>query len=126
MKGWPVIYREKDFSCRDAAHINNPLGGMGMNGGIHDAVNLAENCRVFGAVPRWKIWEDMKGRDAVAIETVQAQALRNRAILNAENEAQRSAYYKELQDIVADERKHKEYVMRSAMITSLRELEKVE
>ena len=25
----------------DAAHINNPLGGMGMNGGIHDAVNLA-------------------------------------------------------------------------------------
>ena len=26
----------------DAAHINNPLGGMGMNGGIHDAVNLTE------------------------------------------------------------------------------------
>ena len=65
-------------------------------------------------------------RRKVAIETVQAQALRNRAILNAEDESQRSAYYKELQDIVADERKHKEYVMRSAMITSLRELEKVE
>src|SRR5262245_28734971 len=28
------------FLCGDAAHINNPLGGMGMNGGIHDAVNL--------------------------------------------------------------------------------------
>jgi 2-polyprenyl-6-methoxyphenol hydroxylase-like FAD-dependent oxidoreductase len=26
----------------DAAHINNPLGGMGMNGGIHDAFNLAD------------------------------------------------------------------------------------
>ena len=26
----------------DAAHINNPLGGMGMNGGLHDAFNLAE------------------------------------------------------------------------------------
>ncbi|NIM33361.1 MAG: FAD-dependent monooxygenase, partial [Pseudomonas stutzeri] len=26
----------------DSAHINNPLGGMGMNGGLHDAVNLAE------------------------------------------------------------------------------------
>ena len=26
----------------DAAHINNPLGGMGMNGGIHDALNLSE------------------------------------------------------------------------------------
>ena len=29
------------FLVGDAAHINNPLGGMGMNGGIHDAVNLA-------------------------------------------------------------------------------------
>ncbi len=26
----------------DSAHVNNPIGGMGMNGGIHDAVNLAE------------------------------------------------------------------------------------
>src|SRR6186997_63696 len=26
----------------DAAHINNPLGGMGMNGGIHDGFNLAQ------------------------------------------------------------------------------------
>ena len=28
------------FLAGDAAHINNPLGGMGMNGGIHDAINL--------------------------------------------------------------------------------------
>ena len=26
----------------DSAHVNNPIGGMGMNGGIHDAVNLAD------------------------------------------------------------------------------------
>ena len=26
----------------DAAHVNNPLGGMGMNGGIQDAFNLAD------------------------------------------------------------------------------------
>jgi len=24
----------------DSAHVNNPIGGMGMNGGIHDAMNL--------------------------------------------------------------------------------------
>ena len=30
------------FLAGDAAHINNPLGGMGMNGGIHDALNLAQ------------------------------------------------------------------------------------
>ena len=33
------------FLVGDAAHINNPLGGMGMNGGIHDAVNLADAAR---------------------------------------------------------------------------------
>ena len=26
----------------DAAHVNNPLGGMGMNFGIHDAISLAD------------------------------------------------------------------------------------
>ena len=30
------------FLAGDAVHLNNPLGGMGMNGGIHDAFNLAE------------------------------------------------------------------------------------
>ena len=115
------------FLAGDAAHINNPLGGMGMNGGIHDAVNLAEKLTsVWCGAPLENMGRYERQRRKVAIETVQAQALRNRAILNAENENQRSAYYKELQDIVADERKHKEYVMRSAMITSLRELEKVE
>src|SRR5919106_6779332 len=34
--------RGRVFLAGDAAHLNNPLGGMGMNGGIHDAFNLAE------------------------------------------------------------------------------------
>ena len=34
--------RNRVFLAGDAAHINNPLGGMGMNGGIHDAVSLSE------------------------------------------------------------------------------------
>jgi 3-(3-hydroxy-phenyl)propionate hydroxylase len=33
--------QQRAFLTGDAAHINNPLGGIGMNGGIHDAVNLA-------------------------------------------------------------------------------------
>jgi 3-(3-hydroxy-phenyl)propionate hydroxylase len=33
---------ERAFLAGDAAHLNNPLGGMGMNGGLHDALNLAE------------------------------------------------------------------------------------
>ena len=26
----------------DSAHVNTPIGGMGMNAGVHDAMNLAE------------------------------------------------------------------------------------
>ena len=35
-----TFQRGRAFLAGDAAHINNPLGGMGMNGGIHDAINL--------------------------------------------------------------------------------------
>ena len=62
----------------------------------------------------------------VAIETVQAQALKNRAILNTSNPEERLAYYDELRDTVEDPSKHKKYVMKSSMITSLRELESVD
>ncbi len=115
------------FLAGDAAHVNNPLGGMGMNGGIHDAMNLVEKLK--------KVWDgaalDLMGRyerqrRKVAIETVQAQALRNRAILNTSDPEQRAAYYTELRDTVEDPIRHKEYVMRSSMITSLRELQGVD
>jgi 3-(3-hydroxy-phenyl)propionate hydroxylase len=115
------------FLAGDAAHINNPLGGMGMNGGIHDAVNLVEKLeKVWHGASLETMGQYQRQRRKVAIETVQAQALRNRAILNASDENERLNYYSELEGIVADSRKHKEYVMKSSMITSLRELEKVD
>ncbi len=114
------------FLAGDAAHVNNPLGGMGMNGGIHDAINLVEKLiKVWHGAPLETMGRYERQRRKVAIETVQAQALRNRAILNASDPKQRLAYYAELRATVADKNKHKEYVMRSSMITSLRELEKV-
>ena len=115
------------FLAGDAAHVNNPLGGMGMNGGIHDAINLVEKLtKVWHGAPLETMGRYERQRRKVAIETVQAQALKNRAILNASDPKQRLAYYTELRATVADKSKHKEYVMRSSMITSLRELEEVD
>ncbi len=114
------------FLAGDAAHLNNPLGGMGMNGGIHDAVNLAEKlAQVWrGADPKL-MGRYERQRRKVAIETVQAQALRNRAVLKETDPEKRRAFHDELRATVDDPKKHFAYVMRSSMIQSLRDLEDV-
>ena len=36
----------------DAAHVNSPIGAMGMNSGVHDAMNLGGKlAAIFGVVP---------------------------------------------------------------------------
>lgn len=114
------------FLAGDAAHLNNPLGGMGMNGGIHDAVNLTEKlAAVIRGAPLATMARYERQRRKVAIETVQAQALRNRAILNESDPAKRRAHHDELRATADDPARHKAYVMRSSMIQSLRDLEDV-
>jgi len=41
-RGGPRFNKSRVLLAGDCAHVNNPIGGMGMNGGIHDAINLAE------------------------------------------------------------------------------------
>ena len=107
----------------DAAHLNNPLGGMGMNGGIHDAFNLAEKLTAVwnGADPALMARYGAERRK-VALEAVQAQTLRNRRMLNERDPEARAAYHDELRRTVADPAAHKAFLMRSSMIQSLRDL----
>ena len=115
------------FLAGDAAHLNNPLGGMGMNGGIHDAINLTDKLtEVWRGAPVSLMDRYERQRRKVAIETVQAQALRNRTVLNEKDPAKRDAYHDELRQIVSDKVKHTKYVLKSSMIQSLRDLEAVE
>jgi 3-(3-hydroxy-phenyl)propionate hydroxylase len=114
------------FLAGDAAHLNNPLGGMGMNGGIHDAVNLAEKlARVWRGEPMETMGRYERQRRKVALEVVQQQALRNRAILNARDAKVRQDFYDDLRRIAADPARHRAYVLRSSLIQSLRDLETV-
>ena len=67
----------------DAAHVNNPIGGMGMNGGIHDAVNLAGK---LAPVVHGEAGEDLldlysRQRRFAAVEYVQAQTIANKKLL---------------------------------------------
>lgn len=114
------------FLAGDAAHLNNPLGGMGMNGGIHDAVNLVEKLTaVWHGAPLTEMGRYERQRRSVALQTVQAQALRNRQILNARDPDERRAFHDELRTIASDPVQHKAYVMRSSMLQSLRDLDAV-
>ncbi len=114
------------FLTGDAAHLNNPLGGMGMNGGIHDAVNLTEKLvLVWRGAPLESIGRYERQRRKVAIDTVQSQSLRNRQIMAENDPEARRAYHDDLRAIAADPVRHKEYLMKSSMLQSLRDLEKV-
>jgi 3-(3-hydroxy-phenyl)propionate hydroxylase len=116
------------FLAGDAAHVNNPLGGMGMNGGIQDAINLTSKLiEVWhGRAPVESMGRYERQRRKAALDAVQAQTLRNRRIMNETDPAARKAYHDELRATVADPVQHKAYLMRSSMIESLRELESIE
>ena len=110
----------------DAAHVNNPLGGMGLNGGIHDAFNLAEKlAAVIRGAPLDTLERYSRQRRKVALDVVQQTALRNRAILNAQEPGSRRAYYDELRGIVGNPEKHRAYLLRTSMIESLRDVAKL-
>jgi 3-(3-hydroxy-phenyl)propionate hydroxylase len=115
------------FLAGDAAHINNPLGGMGMNGGVHDAFNLAGKlAQVWKRqAPPESMGRYGRQRRKVALDVVQAQAMRNRQILNQRDPAARAAYHAELRATVADPERQRAYLLRSSMIQSLRDLEEV-
>ena len=111
------------FLAGDAAHLNDPLGGMGMNGGIHDAINLTGKlAAVWQGADLSLMGRYERQRRKVAIETVQAQALRNRKVLNETDPARRAAYHGELRATVADAVANRAYTMKSSMLQSLRDL----
>ncbi len=104
----------------DAAHINNPLGGMGMNGGIHDAFNLAEKLiKVWHGGPDRLLDRYDRQRRAIAIEYVQAQALRNRAFLKEKDPALRKKGLDEMRRLADDPKACRDFLMRSSMLSSL-------
>ena len=105
------------FLIGDAAHINNPLGGMGMNGGIHDAVNLATRLAAVwrGEAEEPELDRFDKQRRLVTLETIQKTTIQNKKNLESPGDEFRET----LQSIAADPARTREYLMRVSMIASL-------
>ncbi len=109
----------------DAAHLNNPLGGFGLNSGIHDAVNLAEKlARVWHGTAGEELLDAyVRQRRAATIEQVQAMSIRNKRLLEeSDPEVQRSRM-QELVEIAADPQRARHYMLDSSMIAGLRKSE---
>jgi 3-(3-hydroxy-phenyl)propionate hydroxylase len=111
------------FLAGDAAHINNPLGGMGMNGGIHDAVNLtARLIEVWrGEKPESELDRYDRQRRLVTLEYIEKASIQNKRNLESDG----IAFGRTLAEIAADEQRSYDYLLRVSMIASLRRAEEL-
>ena len=113
------------FLAGDAAHLNNPLGGMGMNGGIHDAFNLAAKlvAVIKGELNEGELDRYQRQRRPVALEYVNRITIANKRHLEMRDAEEQRRWREELQRAMADRDAMREYMLRISMIASLRKYE---
>ncbi|HWV42386.1 FAD-dependent oxidoreductase [Pseudorhodoplanes sp.] len=110
------------FLAGDSAHVNNPIGGLGLNGGIHDAMHLSGSLSsvLHGERPA----SDLDTYDAVRrpmnIEYVQQQTIANKKRLEEKDPASRQANFDQLRRTAADPVAHRAFLMRTSLLESVR------
>ena len=112
----------------DSAHANNPIGGMGMNGGIHDAVNLADKLTDvwFGRAEPTVFDRYTRQRRKAQIDFVQAQTIQNKKSLEEKDPVIRREHLDELRRISEDVMRHKQFLYRASLFDSLSSANAVE
>lgn len=119
----PHYHRGRVALAGDAAHVNSPAGGMGLNGGLHDAFELIAALRdIRNGAPhaaRFDLYE--RRRRPVALEQIIAQADANRARMREKDPARRREILAGLQAIAADRARLEAHLLRSSMIAGLRQ-----
>lgn len=109
------------FLAGDSAHLNNPLGGMGMNGGLHDAINLAGKLVAMHRGADERILERYEPeRRPIAIEFINANTARNKRLMEERNPQARKRAQDEMCRIAADPVAAKAFLMKSSMIDAVR------
>ena len=105
----------------DAAHLNNPLGGMGMNGGLHDVFNL---CPRLVAIIQDGADDDLldlyeRQRRTVTIEFIQSQTDQNKRNIELRGTQERLKQIDDLKAMLADKDKAVAFLRRNNMFDSL-------
>jgi 3-(3-hydroxy-phenyl)propionate hydroxylase len=106
----------------DAAHVNNPIGGLGLNCGIHDGVELAERLARFvdGGAGEDELDLYDRRRRPLNIEFVQSQTVNNKKRLEEKDPAVRAANFDQLRRTAADPAQHRQFLLRTSLIDSVR------
>ena len=100
------------FLCGDAAHVNNPIGGLGLNSGIHEAWHLASLLSRAGA----DLDEYERVRRPLNIEYVQQQTIANKRRLEEREPAKRAERFAELRAMADDPQRHEAFLMRASLL----------
>ncbi len=119
-----TYFNDRIVLAGDSCHINNPLGGMGMNGGLHDAHNLAVKLVEIineGAdyVEKFKHYD--RQRRELAVKFVQEHTITNKKLMESTETDVQVARQKMLMETAADPVKAKAFVMERAMIDCVRD-----
>ncbi len=105
----------------DAAHLNNPMGAFGLNGGIQDSFNLTDKlsrvCRGEADARLLDLY--VRQRRTVNLEYVQEFSIKNLKRLNEKHEGQRQRNFAELRQQAATREGRREFLRISSMIASV-------
>ena len=109
------------FIIGDAAHLNNPLGGFGMNSGIHDARNLTEK---LGKAINDRVNDDLldlfdRQRRTVTHSFTQAQTKSNMEMMRNGWGNERNVKRNEMLSLSKDKDLRRQFLLRQSMFKSL-------
>ena len=110
------------FLAGDAAHVNNPIGGLGLNCGIHDAVELTS---LLVKVLRGEESADQLDRyDArrrpINVKYVQEQTIANKKRLEAKDPEARAENFAFLRRTATDPTAHRAFLLRTSLLECVR------
>ncbi|HEX2930459.1 MAG TPA: FAD-dependent monooxygenase, partial [Candidatus Binatia bacterium] len=116
------------FLAGDSAHVNNSVGGLGLNGGIHDAMELIDTLHQVITKQAGEALFDRytRRRRTLNIEFVQEQTINNKKRLEERDAKARQARFDELRATAEDPAKHKEFLLRTSLIASVRKAQSME
>ena len=118
-----VTYRRgRILLAGDAAHLNNPLGGMGLNGGLQDVLSLVPKLvEVWnGRAPEGALDAYEAQRRPEAIHAINAITARNKKLMEERDPQVRQRNLRQMAEIASDPKRAYDYMLEASMITSLR------